>query len=68
MWPVSDDSPPPEIPNDQERLLEIAKPLLLSDSVEAELGKEVYESHLQLVMRVYDSSIRKKKHVPVSAS
>lgn len=45
MWPISVDSPVPEIPLEEDRLLEIARPISAFDTVDTAIGKEVSEDH-----------------------
>lgn len=65
VWPISVDSPVPEIPLEEDRLLEIAKPISAVDSVDTAIGKEVSEDDLQLVLRLYNGDVPVGTHDPV---
>lgn len=67
MWPINVDSPVPEIPLEEDRFLEVARPISAVDSVDTAIGKEVSEDHLQLVLRLYDGYVPDGTHDPVRA-
>lgn len=53
MWPISVDSPVPEIPLEEDRLLEIVRPISAVDSVDTAIGKEVSEDHQDSTMGMF---------------
>lgn len=67
MWPISANSPVPEISFEEDRLLEIARPISAFDTVDTAIGKEVSEDHLQLVLRLYDGYVPVRTHDHVRA-
>lgn len=55
MWPISVDSPVPEIPLEEDRLLEIARPISAFDTVDTAIGKEVSEDHQDSTMGMFQT-------------